>query len=391
MKKTILALLTACATVAYAEHDHEHDHECEHEHEHAHEQHEHHEHEHREQEHDHEHERGVEVSDAAARLLGLTTVAAERRVLEANVSVPARVVENPKALQTLSARLRGFVTYTAAAPQTVADGARLFEFVSPEAAAKYGELRALSARLSALASAGAKNAQLATELTIARIAYDALTNGLVVVSAEEGRFAQTVPCAGRVVGFDVASGSFVEQGAALARLRAETMPSVLARVPVGDATELADGLAASVAGETGSLILDRTRNDGLVDVWFVYAPEAKPSVRLGESVSLEIRTAATGEAVTAVPSAAIFRDGLQPTVMVRDDEDEDRFVTQAVTPGASANGWTEVKELAVGTEVVVQGLYELRQALPQAGAAKRVAGHFHADGKFHAGGHDDEE
>ena len=154
---------------------------------------------------------------------------------------------------------------------------------------------------------------------------------------------------------------------------------------------LADGLAASVAGETGSLILDRTRNDGLVDVWFVYAPEAKPSVRLGESVALEIRTAATGEAVTAVPSAAIFRDGLQPTVMVRDDEDEDRFVTQAVTPGASANGWTEVKDLAVGTEVVVQGLYELRQALPQAGAAKRVAGHFHADGKFHAGGHDDEE
>ena len=391
MKKTILALLAACATVAYAEHDHEHDHECEHEHEHAHEQHEHHEHEHHEQEHDHEHERGVEVSDAAARLLGLTTVAAERRVLEANVSVPARVVENPKALHTLSARTGGFVTYTAAAPQTVTAGMRLFDFVSPEAAAKYGELQALEARVGALTAAGAKNAQLKTDLTLARVVYGALTNGLVVVSAEEGRFAQTVPCAGRLIGFEVASGSFVERGAALARLRAETLPSVLARVPVGEARALADGLSASVDGEKGRIVLDRTKSDGLVDVWFVYAPGAKPSVRLGEPVLLEIHTAAAGEVVTAVPSAAIFRDGLQPAVMVRDEEDDDRFVIRSVTPGATANGWSEVKDLAAGTEVVVQGLYELRQALPQAGAAKRVAGHFHADGKFHAGGHDDEE
>lgn len=374
MKKILIAFIASCAFALYAnDHDHE---EHDHDHDHA---------------HDHAEERGVEVSDAAAKLIGLTTVRAEARVLESVVTVPARVVENPKAVRTLSARVGGFVSYTAAAPQTIAAEDKLFEFVSPEAAAKYGELQALEARVSALSAAGARNAQLKTDLSIAGITYAALTNGLLVVSAEEGRFAQNAPCDGRILGFEVSSGSYVERGAPLARLRAETTPYVLARVPVGEAVELADGQSAAVEGEKGTIVLDRTKNDGLVDVWFSFATDAKATGRIGESVSLEIQTETKGETVIAVPSAAIFRDGITPTVLVRDEDDEDRFITKTITPGASANGWTEVKDLEVGTEVVVKGLYELRQALPSRGEEKKAAGHFHADGKFHAGGHDDED
>lgn len=376
MKRIIGVLLATCACLAWAHEEHEHDHDGQ-AHRHAH-------------EHGHGEERGVEVSEAAAKLIGLTTVRAEQRVLDSIVTVPARVVENPKAARTISARIGGFVTYTAAAPQAVSAEERLFEFVSPEAAAKYGELKALEARLEMLTTAGAKNAQLKTDLSIARITYAALTNGLLVVSAEEGRFAQTVPCAGRLLGFEVASGSYVERGAPLARLRAETEPYVLARLPVSEAVELSDGLSASVAGEPGTVLLDRTKNDGLIDVWFAFAADAKPKVRIGESVQLEMRKETNGEPVLAIPTAAIFRDGIAPTVLVRDEHDEDRFVTEKVTPGRTANGWTEVTGLDDDAEVVVEGLYELRQALPSRGQEKRAAGHFHADGKFHAGGHDEE-
>ena len=138
------------------------------------------------------------------------------------------------------------------------------------------------------------------------------------------------------------------------------------------------------------MLLDRTKNDGLVDVWFAFAADAKPKVRIGESVQLEMRKETNGEPVLAIPTAAIFRDGIAPTVLVRDEHDEDRFVTQPIAPGRTANGWTEVSGLEADAEVVVKGLYELRQALPSRGQKKRAAGHFHADGKFHAGGHDEE-
>ena len=376
MKTIIGVLIAMCVCLSWAHEEHEHDRDAR-AHGHA-------------DEHGHGEERGVEVSEAASKLIGLTTVRAEQRVLDSIVTVPARVVENPKAARTISARIGGFVTYTAAAPQAVAPDERLFEFVSPEAAAQHGELKALESRLEQLTTAGAKNAQLKTDLSIARITYAALTNGLLVVSAEEGRFAQTVPCAGRLLGFEVASGSYVERGAPLARLRAETEPYVLARLPVSEAVELSDGLSASVAGEPGTVLLDRTKNDGLVDVWFAFAADAKPKVRIGESVQLEMRKETNGEPVVAISSVAIFRDGIAPTVLVRDEHDEDRFVTQPIAPGRTANGWTEVSGLEADAEVVVKGLYELRQALPSRGQKKRAAGHFHADGKFHAGGHDEE-
>ena len=159
MKTIIGVLIAMCVCLSWAHEEHEHDHDAQ-AHGHA-------------DEHGHGEERGVEVSEAASKLIGLTTVRAEQRVLDSIVTVPARVVENPKAARTISARIGGFVTYTAAAPQAVAPDERLFEFVSPEAAAQHGELKALESRLEQLTTAGAKNAQLKTDLSIARITYAA--------------------------------------------------------------------------------------------------------------------------------------------------------------------------------------------------------------------------
>ena len=94
--------------------------------------------------------------------------------------------------------------------------------------------------------------------------------------------------------------------------------------------------------------------------------------------------------VACVPSTAVFRDGVTPSVFVRDEHDEDLFVVKPIVPGRSAAGWTAVTGLDADDEVVSQGVYELRHALPAAGGEKKAAGHFHADGTFHADGEDEE-
>ena len=81
---------------------------------------------------------------------------------------------------------------------------------------------------------------------------------------------------------------------------------------------------------------------------------------------------------------------MTPSVFVRDERDEDMFVVKPVATGRSAAGWTAVTGLDANDEVVSQGVYELRHALPAAGGEKKSAGHFHADGTFHAGGEDGE-
>ena len=81
----------------------------------------------------------------------------------------------------------------------------------------------------------------------------------------------------------------------------------------------------------------------------------------------------------------VFRDGVTPSVFVRDEHDADRFVVKPVVTGRSAAGWTAVAGLDEHDEVVARGVYELRHALPAVGGEKKAAGHFHADGTFHAG------
>lgn len=87
----------------------------------------------------------------------------------------------------------------------------------------------------------------------------------------------------------------------------------------------------------------------------------------------------------SVPRAAIVRIGLQPTVFIRDEHDEDRFLAIGVTPGESSGGWTAVTGLLddEDLEVVVQGAYELK--LARTADTTKPTGHFHADGTFHEG------
>src|SRR5574344_356768 len=292
-------------------------------------------------------ERGVEVSDAAAELIGLTLTRVEKRRLGSTVGFYGRVAPDPRARRSVSLPLPGFVSWRIGAPCEIKPGDELLRLVSPDAAAVRGELTVLETRVAAVRQAGARNAALAAELAAKRSAYAAMTNALEAV--------------------DAVSGEFVLRAAA--------------RGPVAEARGLADGSAARVGVRSGSVRVDRTRDDGLVGVWVTFEAEGASLPNVGESVYVTHEFDPAGEAVACVPSAAIFREGITPCVFVRDEHDADRFVVKPVVPGVSAAGWTAVTGLAADEEVVSQGVYELKQALPSAGGEKKSAGHFHADGK----------
>ena len=370
-------------------HDHEYEqkHECKHAHDHAHT----HEHGH-EHNHEHAHERGVEISEAAAELIGLKTAKVVMRRITSSVGFYGRAMSDPRALRRKSLPLAGFVAWRIGAPCEIRPGDEILRLVSPDAATAYGELATLEARLDAVKKSGAKNASLAAELAAKRIAYAAMTNALVTVDAGRGEFSLRATVRGRVNEQLVASGVFAERGTDILKMTETKPPVVFALVPFSDARGLADGAKARVGAHSGTMRVDRTRTDGLVGVWVACDGDCTANAKLvlGESVYVTAETDQAETPVVCVPSTAVFRDGVTPSVFVRDEHDEDLFVVKPVVPGRSAAGWTAVTGLDADDEVVSQGVYELRHALPAAGGEKKAAGHFHADGTFHADGEDKE-
>ena len=386
MKLTSILFATAFVISCALAHDHDHEHKHEHDHDHEHE-HEHgHDHEH-EHEHDHEHhERGVEISDAAAELIGLKTAKVEMRRIESAVGFYGRVMSDPRALRRKSLPLAGFVAWRIGAPCEIHPGDEILRLVSPDAATAYGELATLEARFQAVQKSGAKNASLAAELAAKRIAYAAMTNALVAVDAGRGEFSLRATVRGRVNEQLVASGVFAERGTDILKMTEAKPPVVFALVPFSDARGLADGAKARMGERTGTMRVDRTRTDGLVGVWIAYDGSGKGAFAIpGESVYVTVEADKAEKPVACVPSSAVFRDGVTPSVFVRDEHDADRFVVKPVVPGRSVAGWTAVAGLDEHDEVVSRGVYELRHALPAVGGEKKAAGHFHADGTFHSG------
>jgi hypothetical protein len=141
-----------------------------------------------------------------------------------------------------------------------------------------------------------------------------------------------------------------------------------------------DARVGSIAGKVRLGIADES---GLVPVYVVFDRDIEALA--GARAQASVETDAGGGARTAVPSKAIVRSGLEFIVFARDSSDRERFVALHVTPGETGGGWTAVDGIADGTEVAVDGAYELKLALP--GPQSKSAGHFHADGTFHDGEH----
>lgn len=115
-------------------------------------------------------------------------------------------------------------------------------------------------------------------------------------------------------------------------------------------------------------------------------PESGIEAKPGERAEATIVTKKSAAESFAVPSKAIVLNGVEPIVFVKDEDEEGAFLALPVTPGVSANGWTEISGIEDDdTLVVVEGAYELKLALEAQAGKKQAAGHFHADGTFHEG------
>ncbi len=392
MTKTIFVLAVVLCFGAFAveKHDHDHDHAA-HDHDHA--QHDHgaetHDHDHEKHDHDHgKHDHGpaakgakaVEVAEAVQKVMGLKTVRPEKRRLASTVAFTGRYELAPDARRTVATPVAGRLALLVKPLARVKKGDALFTVTSPDLAARARELAVLEKRLDVYRKLGTKNAQLASECAVKKAEREAL-----VGDAEEKDGVVTVRAAsdGLVEAFPSEAGAWVETGASVVRLVAPEDLRLRALVAASDAARLADGFAATVEGVPGEIRLGVGDANGLVPVYVVF-PKGGAKGRAGARATATCVLDAHETPVTAVPTRCLVRIGLQPTVFVRDD-DADRFLAVDVVPGLSAGGWTAVTGLPSDgdLDVVVEGAYELKLALPSGDA--KPAGHFHADGTFHEG------
>jgi hypothetical protein len=105
-------------------------------------------------------------------------------------------------------------------------------------------------------------------------------------------------------------------------------------------------------------------------------------VRDGVVALVEVRIDG-GDEVLAIPERCVVRDGIERVFFRRDPNDADKVIRVVADLGASDGYWVAVLSgVGVGNEVVLDGAYPL--SLTGGGKAS-AAGHFHADGTFHAG------
>ena len=106
--------------------------------------------------------------------------------------------------------------------------------------------------------------------------------------------------------------------------------------------------------------------------------------RPGVSAFLEVVVGTTGAPSLAIPSAAVVRDGLHRIFFRRSPSDPDHVLRVEADLGVSDGRWVALQSGArLGDEVVLNGAYELKLALDEAGDSGGGGTHVHADGTTH--------
>lgn len=368
----VFLLAVGVSLVSFAEdHDHDHEHESHHHHEHKHEH---------EEKHEHEHEHGQEmhVSAAARKLMGLTTVKAEKRRIRSTVGLWGRFELAGDARSATVSPMAGRIRVKVKPMQKVVCGDVLFSLSSPELRSRRSEIAIIEKRLAAYKGVGTRNAELESQLAIKRAELDAMTGGAKVVNDEIVVVSET---AAMVDSLQVLDGSWVESGSTVVSLVRDDRLRFKARVAVADAVSLKDGMPIEIDGVVGILRVAIAEDESFVPV-FAEFTKIDPSWRTGTRRRAVCVTDMTEEPVVAVPENCVISIGLDPVVFVKDDDEDDAFLPVKVQTGMRGGGYVSVDGLPEHAEIVKDGIYELKLAL---GGSTRKAGHFHADGKFHEG------
>ena len=233
-------------------------------------------------------------------------------------------------------------------------------------------------RLEGFVKNGAKNASLAAELELRRAERAALVGSALEV---DGVIAVNAISDGIVTELAVAEGGTVEKGGTVVGLVNLQDLCFKARVPPSDRLRLSNGLPVDIDGLKGRLELG-TVNPSEVRVSFA---KSDPRWRVGDLAKATCAVTSGKKPSLVVPSEAVVRVGVTPTVFVK--AEDDHFIAFAVEVGRQAGGWTEILNFPdEDEEVVVRGQYELKLALSESlGGGVKKSAHFHADGMVHEG------
>ena len=324
--------------------------------------------------------KAVSVAKAVQKVMGLKTVHAEKRRVASTVVFAGRYELSPDARKVVATPVAGRLTLLVGPLAEVKKGDALFKVSSPDLVARSHDIEALEKRVNVYRDIKTPNAALENELAVKRAERTAMLAG---VEEKDGVITVRAADDGMVESLIAQDGAWLETGAAaLQTVRTHDL-RFKALVAASDALRLKNGMPAKVDGHHGHVRIGVGDDTGIVPIYVLFDKDVHTLA--GARSHAECVTDETDEPHIAVPSRCIVSVGLQPTVFIRDAHDAGRFVAVPVTPGVSGGGWTAVEGLPSGhCEVVSEGAYELKLALPSAGGSKS-AGHFHADGTFHEG------
>jgi hypothetical protein len=406
MKSKMSLAVAAAVLSAVLGHAHEHGANCSHDH--GHEQKQKHEHGEncnhgRAHKHDHEHEHdehgkcasegrteshnkpesalsAVSIAKAVQDVMGLRTVHAEKRRVASTLVFAGRYELSPDARKVVATPVAGRLTLLVRPLAEVKKGDALFKVSSPDLVARTHDIEALEKRVNVYREIKTPNAALENELAVKRAERTAMLAG---VEEKDGVITVRAADDGMVESLIAQDGAWLETGAAAVQTVRTHDLRFKALVAASDALRLSNGMPAKVDGHHGHVRIGVGDDTGIVPIYVLFDKDVHALA--GARSHAECVTDETDEPHIAVPSRCIVSVGLQPTVFIRDAYDAGRFIAVPVTPGVSGGGWTAVEGLPSGhCEVVSEGAYELKLALPSAGGSKS-AGHFHADGTFHEG------
>jgi hypothetical protein len=320
----------------------------------------------------------VSVSKAVQETMGLKTVRPEMRRMAATFSFPGRYELDPDARKVVSSPVAGRLSLAVRTLQDIRKGDELFTVTSPELVSREREISVLEKRLDVYRQIKTPNAALENELAVKRAEREAMLadaeekNGVVTVRATTDGMVETLIAR---------DGAWLETGAAVVQTIRPHQLRFKALVAARDAIALKDGMKATQGKNEGIVRIGPGDGSGLIPVYVIFDKDIDAL-----SGSRELAECVTDESEkphTAVPSSCIVNIALQPTVFIRDEHDEERFIAVPVKPGASRDGWTMVEGIDSRCGgIVSDGAYELKQSL-LLGDGEKSAGHFHADGSFH--------
>ncbi|KJK17599.1 efflux RND transporter periplasmic adaptor subunit [Pseudomonas sp. BIGb0427] len=341
----------------------------------------------------HEEEGALTLSQEQIDLAGIELAAVAPRQLQRSLALPGEIRFDEDRTAHLVPRAAGVVESVAVVlGQQVKAGDLLAVIASPQISEQRSELAASQRRLELARSSYQREKDLWQEGISAEQDYQqarqalqeaeiAQANARQKISALSGsvvlaggnRYELRAPFAGQIVEKHLVPGEVVNETSAaftlsdLSRVWAtfgvapRDLPKVRAGMPV---TIVASELGQQVSGtvtHVGSLLGEQTRTAAVR----VTLDNPQGAWRPGLFVAVQVPTEQYAAALS-VPDQALQTLEEKPTVFVRTAEG---FIAQAVEPGASANGFVEIRKgLQAGQQVAAQGSFILKSELGKASA-----------------------